>query len=244
MHTALSVNINKYATLRNSRGGNLPNILKIAQDCERFGAQGITMHPRPDERHIRYADVYNLKPIVTTELNIEGYPSEAFLKMVLEIKPQQCTLVPDADTVLTSNQGWDTVKNNSFLTPIAAQLQSEGIRVSLFINPEVAMVHGAAKIGAKRIEIYTGDYAHHFETLTTEAERQKLIAPYVATAEAALKNGLAVNAGHDLNLHNLRYFKQQIPQLAEVSIGHALICDAIYYGLENTINMYKRQLSE
>ncbi|OWY19807.1 pyridoxine 5'-phosphate synthase [Sphingobacteriales bacterium UPWRP_1] len=235
--TRLSVNINKIALLRNARGGAIPNLLQVAQDCERFGAQGITIHPRPDERHIRYRDVYELKEIVTTEFNIEGYPDERFMNMVLEVKPHQCTLVPDPPGVLTSNAGWNTIEHSRFLTQIIDKLKNAGIRVSLFVETNKQQIQHAAQTGAHRIELYTGPYAGLFEQ-----NRQAAAAPYVQAAQTATAVGLGVNAGHDLNLHNLRYLKQQIPQLLEVSIGHALICDALYYGLENTIQLYLRQL--
>ena len=237
--TKLSVNINKIATLRNARGGNNPNVLQVAQDCERFGAQGITVHPRPDERHIRYQDVVALKKIVTTELNIEGYPDQRYLQLVAETQPVQATLVPDAPGVLTSNNGWDTLVHADHLKVIIRQLKSVGCRVSLFLNPDPAMVEGAADVGADRIELYTGPYAEHFGINKEEA-----IAPYVRAAERATQLGLGLNAGHDLDLNNLRYLKTNIPKLDEVSIGHALICDALYFGLENTVQLYLRQLAD
>ena len=236
--TRLSVNINKVATLRNARGGNLPDLLQVAQDCERFGAEGITVHPRPDERHIRYQDVLDLKPIVKTEFNIEGFPQQDFINLVLQVKPEQCTLVPDSPEVLTSDHGWDIKSNAALLKPIIATLQKAGIRVSLFIDPDPEQVALAATIGADRVELYTGDYAKNFEHQPFEA----LITPYVACGISAQQNGIGLNAGHDLNLSNLAAFKQHIPGLLEVSIGHALICDALYLGLENTINLYKRAL--
>ncbi len=236
--TRLSVNINKFATLRNARGGNNPNLLQIAQDCERFGAQGITVHPRPDERHIRYQDVIELKPILTTEFNIEGYPDERYMRLIQEIRPAQATIVPDKAHVVTSNEGWDTVGQASFLQNIVAQLKAWGVRVSIFVNPITAMVEGAGKLGADCIELYTGMYADEY----TQSP-QKAIQNYVESAKIAQKIGLFVNAGHDLSLENLRYLKQHLPQLDEVSIGHALICDAIYLGLENTIQGYLRELS-
>ncbi|OWY19376.1 pyridoxine 5'-phosphate synthase [Sphingobacteriales bacterium UPWRP_1] len=235
--TRLSVNINKIALLRNARGGAIPNLLQVAQDCERFGAQGITVHPRPDERHIRYRDIYELKEVVTTEFNIEGYPDDRFMTMVLAVKPHQCTLVPDPPGVLTSNSGWDTIQHQALLTRVIAQLKNAGIRVSLFIETIPRLIEQAALTGAHRIELYTGPYAEQYGQ-----NRQAAVAPYVPAAITATAAGLGVNAGHDLNLHNLRYFKQQIPQLLEVSIGHALICDALYLGLENTIQQYLRQL--
>ncbi len=236
-HCRLSVNINKIATLRNARGHNLPDVLKVAQDCERFGAQGITVHPRPDERHIRYQDVRDLRPILKTEFNIEGYPSESFISLVLEVHPAQVTLVPDAPDALTSNAGWDTLKRADFLKDVIGRFRQAGIRTSIFVEADPVMVEGAAKIGTDRVELYTESYASGYN-----ADREKAIAPFVAAAEAAGHCGLGLNAGHDLNLDNLAYFNQRIPNLAEVSIGHALICDALYYGLENTIQMYLQRL--
>ncbi len=236
-HCRLSVNINKIATLRNARGHNLPDVLKVAQDCERFGAQGITVHPRPDERHIRYQDVRDLRPLVKTEFNIEGYPSESFISLVLEVHPAQVTLVPDAPDALTSNAGWDTLKRADFLKEVIGRFRQAGIRTSIFVEADPVMVEGAAKIGTDRVELYTESYASGYN-----ADREKAIAPFVAAAEAAGHCGLGLNAGHDLNLDNLAYFNQRIPNLAEVSIGHALICDALYYGLENTIQMYLQRL--
>jgi pyridoxine 5-phosphate synthase len=235
--TKLSVNINKIATLRNARGGNNPDVLGVAKDCERFGAQGITVHPRPDERHIRFRDVVELKKIVTTEFNIEGYPDQRYLQLVEQVRPHQATLVPDAPGVITSNQGWDTVAHADHLKIIIRQLKGWGCRVSLFVNADVPMVEGAADVGADRIELYTGPYADHFHSNKKEA-----IAPYIRAAERATALGLGLNAGHDLDLKNLRYLKTNIPKLDEVSIGHALICDALYFGLENTIQMYLREL--
>ncbi len=242
--TKLSVNINKFATLRNARGGNLPDILKAAKDCERFGADGITVHPRPDERHIRYQDVLDLKDAVTTEFNIEGFPNQKFVDLVLKVKPTQCTLVPDAVDVITSNQGWNTIDQKSFLTEVVKQLKDAGIRVSLFVDPIVAQVEGAKMVGANRIEFYTGPYAEefHLACLSAGSNKNKAIEKYIAASKVADAIGIEINAGHDLNLNNLRYFKQNIPSLKEVSIGHALVCDAIYLGLENTIQLYKRQL--
>lgn len=237
MHTRLSVNINKIATLRNARGGNMPDIIKAAKDCERFGAEGITVHPRPDERHIRYADVIQLKDVVSTEFNIEGYPTKDFLELVFKVKPEQCTLVPDAENVITSNQGWDTIKQKEFLSDIIEQLQSSGIRVSLFVDPIEQFIEGAKSINADCIELYTGSFAHIFYS-----DKHKAIEPYIQSAKYAQSIGLATNAGHDLNLDNLAFFKKNIPFISEVSIGHALICDALYFGLENTIQMYLRQL--
>ncbi|HEU4554522.1 MAG TPA: pyridoxine 5'-phosphate synthase [Chitinophaga sp.] len=240
--TKLSVNINKFATLRNARGGNMPDILKVAQDCERFGAEGITVHPRPDERHIRYKDVWDLKPLVTTEFNIEGYPSKEFMELVLAVKPHQCTLVPDPPDAITSNTGWDTLKHQSFLKDVIGKLKQAGIRVSIFLNAEVDKVAGAKSAGADRIELYTGPYAEEYANAYTQPQNLQLFNDYKNTAREAVAIGLDLNAGHDLNLDNLRFFKLHIPQLKEVSIGHALVCDALYYGLENTIQLYKRQL--
>lgn len=237
--TRLSVNINKVATLRNARGGNLPDLLVVARDCQAIGAQGITVHPRPDERHIRYQDVYDLKPIVKTEFNIEGYPDKRWLQLVKDISPEQATLVPDSPDVLTSDTGWDTISQKGFLEDIIGRLHESDIRVSLFVDPIEQFVEGAKAAGADRIELYTGPYASLYHE-----NRQKAVGAYKAAAEYAEKIGLKVNAGHDLSLRNLKYLKQQIPFLAEVSIGHALISDALYYGLENTIQMYLRQLSE
>ena len=236
-HCRLSVNINKIATLRNARGHNLPDVLKVAQDCERFGAEGITVHPRPDERHIRYQDVRDLRPLVRTEFNIEGYPSESFIALVLEVHPAQVTLVPDAPDALTSNAGWDTIRRADFLKGIVGTFRQAGIRTSLFVEADTAMVEGAARIGTDRVELYTESYASGYA-----AGREKAIAPFVEAARAAERCGLGLNAGHDLNLDNLAYFNQCIPNLVEVSIGHALICDALYFGLENTIQMYLQRL--
>ncbi len=233
----LSVNINKIATLRNARGGNLPDLIKAAADCERFGAQGITVHPRPDERHIRYTDVYELKKVVTTEFNIEGYPSEKFLNLIREVKPQQVTLVPDAPDAITSNAGWDTKKNKDFLKKIIAEIKNIGSRVSIFIDPDAEMISRAAETGTDRVELYTENYAKKFST-----DKINALKPYKIAAAHAASVGLGVNAGHDLNLDNLNYFSSNIPELLEVSIGHALISDALYYGLENTIQLYLRQL--
>jgi pyridoxine 5-phosphate synthase len=235
----LSVNINKIATLRNSRGGNNPDLVKVAQDCERFGAQGITVHPRPDERHIRYNDVFDLKKIVTTEFNIEGNCQEQkFIDLVLASKPEQVTLVPDALGQITSNHGWDTIKHQQYLKDMIKVFADAGIRVSIFVDPVVEMVEAAATTGTHRIELYTEAFAHQYA-----ADKEQAIAPYIVAAEAAHKAGLGINAGHDLDLQNLKYFAQNIPALDEVSIGHALISDALYYGLENTIQMYLRQLA-
>ncbi|MBK6267038.1 pyridoxine 5'-phosphate synthase [Marivirga sp. S37H4] len=235
--TRLSVNINKIATLRNARGGNNPNVAHVAQDCERFGAQGITIHPRPDERHITRQDVYDLKPLVSTEFNIEGYPDQRFMDLVKEIKPEQATLVPDPPNVLTSNAGWDTIKHQSFLKEIIAELKKEGIRTSIFIGTDIALIEAAADCGSDRVELYTEPYAANYAKNKSEA-----VKPFVNAAEVARKAGLGLNAGHDLSLENLQYLKEQIPELDEVSIGHALICDALYYGLENTIQLYLRDL--
>ena len=231
--TKLSVNINKVATLRNARGGNVPDVVKFALDCERFGAQGITVHPRPDERHIRYKDVFDLKPVLTTEFNIEGNPVPRFVELVKEIKPAQVTLVPDAENVITSNAGWDTVKNQSFLSEMVAEFKSCGIRVSIFIDPEPDMIEMAARTGTDRVELYTEAYARQYP-----ADRAKAIAPYVEAATVARQCGLGLNAGHDLSLENLQYFHQQIYWLDEVSIGHAIISDALYLGIEETIHRY------
>ena len=234
----LSVNINKIATLRNSRGGNNPDLLKAAVDCERFGADGITVHPRPDERHIRYSDVPLLKQHLKTELNIEGNPVEPrFIDLVLEMKPAQVTLVPDDPGQLTSNHGWDTRKHRDYLREIISVFKEQGIRVSIFLDPVEDLVVAAGETGTDRIELYTEDYATNFSN-----DREKAIVPYRAAAKAARRCGLGVNAGHDLNLSNLGFFSRSIPELLEVSIGHALISDALYYGLENTIQLYKRQL--
>lgn len=235
--TRLSVNINKIATLRNARGGNNPNVIQVARDCERFGAQGITVHPRPDERHIRHSDVIELKKIVTTELNIEGYPDDRYLKLVKETKPAQATLVPDKPDAITSNAGWDTIKNEKFLMDVIIELKKSGTRVSVFVGPDIKMVERAKKAGADRIELYTEPYASHFHQ-----NREAAIKPYIDAAKAAHQLGLGINAGHDLDLANLKFLKQSLPQLDEVSIGHALICDALYFGLENTIQLYLREL--
>ena len=237
--TRLSVNINKLATLRNARGHNNPNIISAALDIERFGADGITVHPRPDERHIRYQDSYDLKKVLSTEFNIEGNCTEAnFVQLVLDVKPTQVTLVPDAEAQVTSNHGWDTVTHQQYLKDVISTFQNAGIRVSVFVDPVVAMVEGAKAAGADRIELYTETYAAQFE-----ANKQAAIAPFVEAAACANKLGLGINAGHDLDLQNLQFFSSQIPGLLEVSIGHALICDAIYLGLENTVQLYKRCLA-
>lgn len=235
--TRLSVNINKIATLRNARGANIPDVQKVAVDCERFGAQGITVHPRPDERHIRRSDVRLLKPLLKTEFNIEGYPSEEFMQLVLEVKPAQATLVPDPPDAITSNNGWDTIKNKAFLSEIMTELKQNNIRASIFINPDKKMIENAAKIETNRIELYTEPYAANFHE-----NKEQAIKPFVEAAQFAKECELELNAGHDLNLDNLAFFYQHIPYLKEVSIGHALICDALYYGLENTIQLYLKQL--
>jgi pyridoxine 5-phosphate synthase len=232
--TKLSVNVNKIATLRNARGGNTPNVAKVAADCERFGADGITVHPRPDERHITTKDVYELKAIVTTEFNIEGYPDERFMRLIEEIRPEQATLVPDPPHVLTSNAGWDTQKCAPQLTEICHQLKSWGVRSSIFVDTDFNNIRGAAKTGVDRIELYTGPYADSYTH-----DRDKAISDYAEAAKLAHELGLGVNAGHDLNLDNLKFFREHLPHLLEVSIGHALVSDALYFGLENTIRMYK-----
>ncbi len=237
--TKLSVNINKIATLRNSRGGNNPDVVKTAMDVQSFGADGVTVHPRPDERHIRYADVRDIKPIINTEFNIEGNCREQkFIDLVLEVKPDQVTLVPDAEGQLTSDHGWNTIENQSYLKETIAIFKNAGIRVSIFVDPVVEMVEGAAATGTDRIELYTEGYAKEF----TNGLKDIAIAPYIAAAEKARQLGIGINAGHDLDRNNLAWFSKNIPYLNEVSIGHALICDAIYLGLENTIQMYKRCL--
>ena len=235
--TRLSVNINKIALLRNSRGANIPDLIQFAMDCERFGAEGITVHPRPDERHIRKQDVYELAPLVNTEFNIEGYPGEEFLNMVCEVKPDQCTLVPDDPNQLTSDHGWDTIEHVDFLKDVIQRLHESEIRVSLFIDPVEQMLEGAAATGTDRIEYYTGPYAEKFDS-----DREEAVRAFRNTANFATSLGLGINAGHDLNLDNLKYFKDQVDNLLEVSIGHALVRDALYLGLENTIQMYLRQL--
>ncbi len=237
--THLSVNINKIATLRNSRGGNNPDLVKVALDCERFGAEGITVHPRPDERHIRYQDVFDLKKVIATEFNIEGNCQEQkFVDLVLANKPAQVTLVPDVLGQITSNHGWDTIKNQDYLKEIIAVFKAENIRVSIFVDPDVEMVKAAATTGTDRIELYTESYASNYHQ-----NKEQAIAPYIKAAEKAVELGLGLNAGHDLDLHNLKYFAQNLPGLLEVSIGHALIADALYFGLENTIQMYLRCLA-
>ena len=236
--TKLSVNINKIATLRNARGGNTPDLRQVAKDCERFGAQGITVHPRPDERHIRYAEVYELKKVVTTEFNIEGNPREQkFVDLVLAVKPTQVTLVPDADGQLTSDHGWDTVKHKIYLKDTIALFKSHGIRTSVFVDADLKMVEGAKEIGTDRIELYTESYAKHYHK-----NREAAIAPFEEAGMLAYECNLGLNAGHDLSLDNLNFFKEHLPHLLEVSIGHALISDALYFGLENTIMMYRRKL--
>lgn len=236
--TKLSVNINKIATLRNARGGNIPDLLKAATDIERFGAQGITVHPRPDERHIRYTDVIELKKIVKTELNIEGNPKEKkFIDLVLAVKPHQVTLVPDGTGQLTSDHGWDTLSNKDYLKEIISVFKKAGIRTSIFVDADLKMIEGAKQTGTDRIELYTEEYARLFIK-----EKEKIIQPFVNAAKLAHQIGLGINAGHDLNLDNLKFFKDNIPNLEEVSIGHALISDALYFGLENTVQMYLRQL--
>lgn len=237
--TKLSVNINKIAVIRNSRGGNMPNVVKAALAIEGFGGQGITVHPRPDARHIRYSDVRELKAVVTTELNIEGNPIDSFVELVCEVVPAQVTLVPDAPDAITSNAGWDTVKNREFLTAMCSKFHQYGIRVSIFVDPDPEMVRGAKECGADRVELYTEAYARDYT-----ADREAAIAPYVVAAEAARECGLGLNAGHDLSLENLEYFAQRIPWCDEVSIGHALISDALYLGLENTVQLYRRCLKD
>ncbi|MFO8021561.1 MAG: pyridoxine 5'-phosphate synthase [Perlabentimonas sp.] len=235
--TRLSVNINKIATLRNARGGDIPNVLQVAIDCQRFGAEGVTVHPRPDERHIRYNDVRDIRPIITTEFNIEGYPSEEFTNLVLEVKPHQVTLVPDPPDAITSNAGWDTKTNKKLLKDVVTRFKSNGIRTSIFVDPDEEMVKNALDTGVDRLELYTEPYATNYFN-----NREKAIEPFVKAAETAKKLGIGLNAGHDLNLDNLEYFISTIPWILEVSIGHALIADSIYYGLENTIQMYLRKV--
>jgi pyridoxine 5-phosphate synthase len=233
----LSVNINKIATLRNARGGKIPDVKKVAIDCQRYGAQGITVHPRPDQRHIKYSDVYELKEIITTEFNIEGYPTKEFLKLIKEVKPNQVTLVPDGPEVITSNAGWNTIKHHTFLKDVIAELKSYGPRVSLFIDPVEDMIENAKDTGTDRVELYTEEYARIFPS-----DIGKAVKPYVLAAQKAQELNLGLNAGHDLSLQNLHFLFLQIPNLLEVSIGHALIADSLYYGLENTIQLYLRQL--
>ncbi|MEZ5198701.1 MAG: pyridoxine 5'-phosphate synthase [Bacteroidales bacterium] len=235
--TRLSVNINKIATIRNARGGNVPDVLKAAIDCERFGAQGITVHPRPDERHIRYQDVKDIRPVITTEFNIEGYPNQRFMDLVLEVKPDQVTLVPDPPDVLTSNAGWDTIKNESFLKEIISEFHQHNIRTSIFIETNPEMIRNAVKTGTDRIELYTESYAKNYPN-----DKVNAIKPFIESAKIANELGLGINAGHDLDLNNLKYFAENLPGLLEVSIGHALISDALYFGLENSVQLYLRQL--
>ena len=237
--TKLSVNINKVATLRNSRGGNIPNLVQVAIDCQSFGAEGITVHPRPDQRHIRYADVYDLQSKVHTEFNIEGNPTAEFISLIRKIRPTQVTLVPDAPEALTSNAGWDTITHQAFLTDIVGEFQSIGVRTSIFVDPISDMVRMASKIGTDRIELYTGPYAEEYPN-----NREEAIAPYVEAATLAKNLGLGINAGHDLNLDNLSFISQNIPWLKEVSIGHSIISDALYMGLKETIKAYKNCLNE
>ncbi len=235
--TRLSVNINKIATLRNSRGGNIPNVLQAAIDCQKYGGEGITVHPRPDERHIRRKDVYDIRPVITTEFNIEGYPSKDFIDLVLDISPNQVTLVPDPPEALTSNQGWDTINNQQFLIETIEEFKRNNIRTSIFIGTETEFIEAAAKTGTDRVELYTEPYAKNFST-----GKEKAIEPFVKAAETAHNLGIGINAGHDLNLDNLNYFKTRIPYILEVSIGHALIADALYLGLEKTIHLYLKAL--
>ena len=237
MSTRLSVNINKVALIRNSRAGNLPDLVQVAQDCEAFGAEGITVHPRPDERHVRYADIPKLSAVNTTEFNIEGNPTGQFLQLIAENPPTQATLVPDSPDVLTSDQGWDTITHKDFLTEVTQRLHELGVRVSIFVDPEARFVEGAKAVGADRIEFYTGDYAKQYASDPAAAVR-----PHVEASKTAHELGLGINAGHDLNLSNLKYYRQQVEGLLEVSIGHALVSDALYFGLQNTIQLYLRQL--
>lgn len=239
MTTNLSVNINKIATLRNARGENVPDVQQVAVDCEAFGANGITVHPRPDERHIRRDDVYKLRPLVKTEFNIEGYPSPEFMELVLQVRPEQVTLVPDAPSQVTSNSGWNVTDNVDFLTEVVDRLKEAGIRTSIFVNPDVEQIKAAASTGVDRIELYTKPYADHYRT-----DREAAVAPFVEASRAAHNAGLGVNAGHDLNLENLRFFSEKLPYLDEVSIGHALISDALYLGLRETIRQYKECLKK
>jgi pyridoxine 5-phosphate synthase len=236
--TKLSVNINKIATLRNARGGNMPNVAQVARDIQNFGAQGITIHPRPDERHIRYQDAFDLKPVINTEYNIEGNPVDKFLDMVLEIEPTQVTLVPDAVNAVTSNAGWDTVKHKDYLVDIISECRKKGIRTSIFVDPSSKMIEGAANTGTDRIELYTEEFAHQFGL-----GNEKAIDPYTRCAVLADELGLGINAGHDLSLENIRFFKENIPHLLEVSIGHALVCEAIYLGLEPVVKAYLKKLA-
>ncbi len=236
--TRLSVNINKVALIRNARGGNLPDLYKFAADCEEYGAQGITVHPRPDERHIRYADLEPLKDLVRTEFNVEGYPNDKFINKVIAVKPHQVTLVPDPPGVLTSSEGWDTIEHKDFLSGVILGFKDAGIRVSLFLDAKIDMVHGAKEVGADRIELYTGDYAKSYFQ-----DKENHIRDHIVVAKEAHKLGLGVNAGHDLNLDNLHYYSTHVPNLKEVSIGHALIADALYYGIQNVIGMYRHELA-
>lgn len=236
--TRLSVNVNKIATLRNARGGNNPNLIQVAKDCEAFGAQGITVHPRPDERHITHQDVLDLKEVVTTEFNIEGYPDKRYMDLVLQVKPEQATLVPDPPEALTSNAGWDTVAHAEFLQEVIGELKNQGIRTSIFVDTEIRNIDGAAATGTDRLELYTEPYAANYHT-----DKMLAVEPFRAAAETAVELGLDLNAGHDLDLHNLKFLIETIPAIKEVSIGHALISDALYYGLENTIQMYLHKLS-
>ncbi len=235
--TKLSVNINKIATIRNARGGSIPDVKLAAERCEMFGAQGITVHPRPDERHIRYQDVFNIRPIIKTEFNIEGYPSEDFIKLVIKAKPHQVTLVPDPPDALTSNAGWDTVKHLDFLTDVINKFHEQGIRTSIFVDTDLKNIEGAKQTGTDRIELYTEPYAANFDN-----DKETAVAPFTKAAEMAISLGLGINAGHDLNLDNLKYFVKNVPGILEVSIGHALISDALYFGLDNTIKLYLREL--
>jgi len=233
----LSVNVNKVATIRNARGSNLPNLVQVVKDCENFGAEGITVHPRPDERHIKYQDVYDIAPVVSTEFNIEGFPSMAFMDLVVDVKPKQVTLVPDPPGVLTSNAGWDTLKQKDFLKEVLSEFKSKGIRTSIFVDTKLTNIENAAETGTDRIELYTGPYAENFAL-----NKENAVLPFKEAAKVAYQSGLEINAGHDLNLDNLRFFKENIPELVEVSIGHALICDALYFGLEATIAKYLKEL--
>ena len=235
--TKLSVNINKIATLRNARGSSMPDVVKMAIDCEKFGAEGITVHPRPDERHIRYSDVLELKEVVTTEFNIEGFPDERYMNLVKKVKPHQATLVPDPPDAITSNAGWNTIENKELLIKIIDQLKGEGIRTSIFVEPKIEIIEAAKEIGTDRIELYTEPYADNYKL-----NKEDAVSAFVLAANRAKELGIGINAGHDLNLENLHYLKECIPFLDEVSIGHALICDALYYGMQNTIQMYKRKL--
>jgi pyridoxine 5-phosphate synthase len=236
--TKLSVNINKIATLRNARGGNTPSVLQAAIDVQKFGAEGVTIHPRPDERHIKYQDAYDIKPVISTEYNIEGNPIDSFLKMVFDIKPTQVTLVPDAIDAITSNAGWDTITHKFFLSEIISECKKQGIRTSIFIDPNIAMIEGAAETGADRIELYTEEFAKQYSL-----GNKKAIEPYTQCAIRANELGLGINAGHDLSLENIRFFKENIPNLLEVSIGHALICESLYLGMENIMKSYLQKLS-